>query len=225
MVAKLKITPCDIKEDGSVGAPRTGEAVELMLNPSSYTHGFQICYNKKPAMGKASRELKYANSGPQKVNFDIVIDGTGVVPVPDSEKSLDVNDRINKLKNAVYKYVGNEHQPNIVQLLWGSLLFHGRMESMSVEYNLFMPSGVPLRAKVKLAFTGYASPTEEALQSNRSSPDLTHIVDVKAGDSLPLLCFRIYKDSAYYMEVAKRNGITNFRDIKPGTRLLFPPLR
>jgi nucleoid-associated protein YgaU len=57
-----------------------------------------------------------------------------------------------------------------------------------------------------------------------SSPDLTHLITVKAGDTLPLLCDRIYRDSGYYMEVARINGLSSFRNLQPGTTLKFPPL-
>lgn len=223
MVTKLTITPCDVDKKGNVTGVRKGEKFEVMLNPSSYTHGYEVSYNEKMALGKSAPQPKYNKSGKEKINFDIVLDGTGVVPT--SGTGSDVKGRVEKLNGTVYKYVGTHHQPNTVQLLWGSLIFYGRLETLSVEYTLFKPSGEPLRAKVKLAFIGYVGPTEEALKANKSSPDLTHLVEVKAGDSLPLLCFRIYNDSAYYLEVAKFNGITNFRNIKPGTRLNFPPLR
>jgi len=66
---------------------------------------------------------------------------------------------------------------------------------------------------------------EEALAAQRSSPDLTHVVEVKEGDTLPLLCYRVYKDCSYYPQVAKANNLTDFRHLKPGTKLSFPPLR
>jgi nucleoid-associated protein YgaU len=68
------------------------------------------------------------------------------------------------------------------------------------------------------------SKEEESLKANRSSPDLSHTVEVQAGDTLPLLCHRIYKDAAYYPEVARANNIVDFRTLKPGLRLHFPPL-
>ena len=125
----------------------------------------------------------------------------------------------------VYTYDGTTHAPNHVRLLWGSLIFFGTLESMAVEYTLFKPSGEPLRAKIKLGFSGFVSKEEESLRANRSSPNLDHIVEVKSGDTLPLLCYRIYQDSTYYAEVAKVNNILNFRDLSPGDRLHFPPLR
>lgn len=51
------------------------------------------------------------------------------------------------------------------------------------------------------------------------SQDMSHLVTVRAGDTLPLLCKRIYSDPAYYMEVARVNRLVNFRNV-----LRFPPL-
>jgi hypothetical protein len=220
---KLKLTPCKVDKSGNVSVDN-GASFELMLNPSSYSHSYSIGYNNKEAIGQLGSDAKFSGIKPEKVSFDIVIDGTGVVEVADSA-STDVKDRVSKLTDVVYKYDGDSHEPNHVRIIWGNLIFFGRLESMSVEYTLFKPSGEPLRAKVKLAFSGFMSKEEEAFRANRSSPDLSHLVEFKAGDTLPLLCYRIYKDSSYYVDVARVNNITNFRDIKPGSRLHFPPLR
>ena len=83
---------------------------------------------------------------------------------------------------------------------------------------------MPLRAKVTLAFVEYQSKEEISKEAGQESPDLTHLIEVKAGDTLPLLCYRIYQDCNYYIDVAKINRLTDFRDLKPGTKLQFPPL-
>ena len=46
----------------------------------------------------------------------------------------------------------------------------------------------------------------------------------KHGDTLPQLCFAIYGDPRYYLQVAAENGLTNFRDLSPGDNLVFPPI-
>lgn len=218
---KLKISPCTVDDSGNVTV-NDGESFEVMLNPSSYSHAYSISYSQKEALGQLGSDSKFSGIKPEKVNFDMVIDGTGVVNLIGAS---DVKTQIKQLTDIVYKYDGSNHEPNHVRLLWGSLIFFGRLDSLSVEYTLFKPSGEPLRAKVKLAFSGFMSKEEEALRANRSSPDLTHLIEVKAGDTLPLLCYRVYKDCSYYLEVARVNNITNFRDLTPGSRLHFPPLR
>lgn len=226
MVTKLTITPCELDDKGNVTGPKTSDAFTVRLNPSNYARNFEISYNNTRAMGTPAMQPKFSRAGEKKIEFDIVMDGTGVVPpVSPSSTAIDVESQLDDLKKVVYTLVGTEHEPNTVMLVWGSFKFVGKLCSMKVEYTLFKPSGVPLRAKIHLAFIQYVGPKEAANGANLSSPDLTHAIDVQAGDSLPLLCFRVYKNSAYYLEVAKFNGITNFRDIKPGTRLSFPPLR
>lgn len=217
---RLTISPCDV-DDGKVTVDE-GTVFEVMVNPASYSHAHSISYNKKEAVGQAGAETKFGSVDAEKINFDIVLDGTGVVDVTGVP---DVKTQVQQLSDIVYKYDGDKHETNVVRLLWGSLIFFGRLDSMSIEYTLFKPSGEPLRAKIKLAFSSFLSKEEEALQANRSSPDLSHYVEVQAGDTLPLLCHRIYKNSAYYLEVARINNLNGFRDLKPGTRLHFPPLR
>jgi nucleoid-associated protein YgaU len=67
--------------------------------------------------------------------------------------------------------------------------------------------------------------TDIVVSQLKSSPDLSHLVTVKAGDTLPLLCCNIYGSSVYYLEVARVNGLAHFRDLAPGMQLLFPPLQ
>ena len=63
---------------------------------------------------------------------------------------------------------------------------------------------------------------EEALRAQRSSPDMTHIVRVRAGDTLPLLCQRIYRDASKYLEIARLNELDGFRALAPGSELQLP---
>lgn len=219
----LKISHCEVDTKGNITKCET-PSFEAMLNPSSYNHSYSIGYNKTKTQGQAGQDVKFSGINPEKVKFDILIDGTGVVDVP-SSLSSDVKTQVKTLTDIVYKYNGESHQPDPVKVLWGSLVFFGRLESMSVEYTLFKPNGEPLRAKVNLEFSGFMSHEEEVKRANKSSPDMSHLIEVMAGDTLPLLCYRVYKDSTYYPEVAKINNITNFRDIKPGSLLHFPPLR
>jgi nucleoid-associated protein YgaU len=62
------------------------------------------------------------------------------------------------------------------------------------------------------------------IEENNSSPDLTHYRVIKKGDTLPLMCYRIYGDSKYYIQVAKANKLSNFRHLKEGEEIFFPPI-
>ena len=60
---------------------------------------------------------------------------------------------------------------------------------------------------------------------NTNSPDLTHRRTVASGDNLPLMSDRTYHDPTYYIQVAQANKLNNFRKLKAGTSLYFPPIQ
>ncbi|PCJ21792.1 MAG: peptidoglycan-binding protein [Gammaproteobacteria bacterium] len=193
-----------------------------MLNPEDISHNLSIRYNETEVAGQLSKMKKFDGIDSESMSFKILIDGTGVVA---QETFVDVKTQVKTLLDIVYVYDGVKHEPNHVRILWGSFIFFGRMDSISFKYTLFKPSGEPLRAEADVKFSGFLTAEEEALRSNRSSPDLSHVVLVKAGDTLPALCDRIYSDPLVYRQVAEVNRLVDFRKLIPGTRLLFPPLR
>lgn len=219
-LVKLTISRCET-ENGVIKSVSTDKKFTVMLNPSQYSHTREIKYDSQKAQGSVASQMKFANLGAEKVNFDIILDGTGAIP---SRQPKEVSAQITELNAIVYTYNGTNHEPNHVQLLWGTFIFFGRLTSMSTDYTMFKPSGDPLRAKLKLAFAGFMSVDEQNRKANRTSPDLSHVVEIRLGDTLPLLCHRIYKDASYYKEVARANDLVSFRELKPGTRIHFPPL-
>jgi predicted Zn-dependent protease len=217
---KLTITACSVDSSGNIKIDKS-KSFTFMLNPSEYDHSYAIGYSRKEAIGQSGSDTKFGGVKPEKLKLGTLIDGTGAVAGADAS---DVKTQIKELKDIVYKYDGEKHEPSHVRVLWGSQIFFGRLESMSVDNTMFKPSGEPLRARVQLGFIGFMSKEEEALRANRSSPDMSHLIEVKAGDTLPLLCYRVYKDCSYYLEIARINNMTDFRELKPGSKLHFPPL-
>jgi nucleoid-associated protein YgaU len=228
-VAKLTITRCTVDGGQSIAQSGPANVFKATINPADYKHSYGISYSGRgpesgQPIGKAGVTPKFSAVSAEKVAFSIVLDGTGVVA---DAAGMTVADQVAKLKAIVYTYSGSDHEPNVVKLAWGTGLraFYGRLESMTVDYTLFRATGEALRAKVALGFISFSTQMEEALRAQRSSPDMTHVVRVRAGDTLPLLCQRIYRDASKYMEVARANGLDGFRDLAPDTVLRFPPMR
>jgi hypothetical protein len=202
-------------------------AMEVMINPEKYTHQYRIEYTDPQAQGSNGGSPKFRKIPSEEVQFELIFDATGVVPPGKGEAQSPadgVTGKIRQFRSLISRFDGRIHSPKFVTLTWGTFLFKGRLSSLDLTYTLFRPDGTPLRAHASTRFIGYQSEEELAKEANKSSPDLSHLVTVKAGDTLPLLCDRIYGSSAYYVQVARANGLTDFRRIAPGTRLLFPPL-
>ena len=53
---------------------------------------------------------------------------------------------------------------------------------------------------------------------------MSHLIEIKEGDNLPLMCEDIYGDSSFYLQVAAANEIVDFRNLVPGQQILFPRL-
>jgi hypothetical protein len=198
------------------------------INPAKYTHGYKVLYNEVQAQGSSGGAPTFNRTRADKVTFELVFDGTGVVPsslpgvVPSAGDG--VSEQLAAFKKIVFTYNGNIHSPNYLKLVWGTLLFKCVMSTMSVSYTLFKPDGTPLRARAQATFVGCSDEVELQLKARKSSPDLTHAVTVKGGDTLPLLCDRVYGSGRYYTQVARANGLTGFRRLAVGTTLLLPPL-
>lgn len=220
---QLTITRVFVSASGSITVDSSAE-FKAMLNPSEFSHNRAISYSSQKTLGQVGSDAKFSAVDPDTVGFSLVLDGTGAVPKAPGARRQEVEDQVKALNDVVYKYVGSRHEPGHVRLLWGTLILYGRLTSMSTNYTLFKPSGDPLRAKVTLNFKGFMSNKEAEVAAGRSSPDLSHLVEVREGDTLPLLCNRIYGDPAYYAAVARFNGLVDFNQLTAGSRLRFPPL-
>lgn len=199
---------------GSVGE------YDVRINPEKYSQTYEIKYNATPAVGAMNASLQFDHMPPKKMQFELVFDATGAIP----NSATDLATEIKNFQSVVYDYSGTIHEPYYLKIYWGSMYFGARLTAMTVNYTLFRPDGAPLRARVNVTFTEYIDPATLAKQEGRQSPDMTHVVTVKAGDNLPLLSYEIYGDVRHYLQVAQANGLNHFRELKPGDRLVFPPL-
>lgn len=201
-----------------------GSDFQVYINPEKYAHSYNIEYKNRQAQGSNGPSPIFNKYMSDNVNFELVFDGTGVVPSALPGAPSTVEKQITAFRTLVYTYNGNIHRPNFLSLSWGTLLFKCVLKSLNINYTLFMPDGKPLRARANAHFLGFNDEVELALKADKKSADLTHVRTVKAGDTLPLMCFEIYGSSVYYPRVARVNGLIDFRNLVPGTQLMFPPL-
>ncbi|MEZ2336703.1 CIS tube protein [Mucilaginibacter sp. NFX135] len=222
--------------DISFSTKADGLDYDVLINPESYalTYGTEV--NQKSAQGSSESITSFSKRSAQSLTFKFLFDGTGVikrggggllsglaVPGLPADKP-DVVQDFEKFKSVVYDYDGTTHQPRYVQLQWGPLLYNCQMTRMTLTFKLFNPDGTPLRAEADCTFQGVIDETKLAAIENRQSPDLTHIRTVIKGDTLPLMCYKEYGDSKYYYQVAQYNGLTDFKKLTAGTKIIFPPI-
>ncbi|MCH5716195.1 hypothetical protein MKP07_08230 [Niabella hibiscisoli] len=191
-------------------------------------------YREEAAAGKEGTQSQYNYTQPQVMDIEFLLDATGVIPsngIPEPSDlvsavaPLELMAKIALLKRVAYNYVGDAHEPPFVKLTWALETFRCRLQSLNITYKLFKPDGTPLRALIKCSFKEYISNNENAAVTLATSPDLTHVRIAKQGDSLPLMCYNIYGDENLYLEVARVNGLTDFRNLEPGQKIFSLPFK
>lgn len=200
-----------------------GQALDVMFNPENYERDYSVEYKDSGVIGENNTTLLFQGVKGSDMSLKLVADGTGIVPLP--KGITDVDGYITKIKDLVYSYNGSEHRPSYLKIVWGSLSIICVCKGLKISSKLFNSDGTTLRAEIVLKLSETIDFKTKAKEAKKSSPDLTHIRTVNAGDTLPLMTYRIYGDSSYYMDVAKINGLNSVLSIKPGDQLYFPPIK
>ncbi len=200
--------------------PDAGEYA-TMFNPASISVKLQIDREEKQANGSTSSEMQFKMIKPQDYTIEFVIDG--VKPVNGEKKEVPAE--VQKLLKVVYTYKSDQHKPNYVMVRFGSVLLKCVLKTVDITYNLFSPNAKPLRAIVICIFTSCIDQELSELINSKNSPDLTHKRIVKDGDKLISMANNIYRNNDYYMDVARKNKLNNFRKMESGTEVFFPPLK
>lgn len=212
---------------------KKGQPFSVLINPDSYTINYRIEHKESQGQGTSHPQLHFSKIHAQDIHFDFVFDSSGVVMEPSLinigvanpfAETRNIIEQIEEFKHLIYHYQSETHRPNFVALHWGTLLFKGQMTEMKIEYKVFKPDGTPIRAVAKVDFRGYIEDDLRVALENPLSPDITHERVFKADDRFDLLTANIYKNDSYYIDVAKANGLTSFRNIDKGTKLFFPPV-
>ncbi|SEE65217.1 hypothetical protein SAMN04487765_3605 [Tenacibaculum sp. MAR_2010_89] len=207
--------------DGDFNTPIPGDPYKVMINPNEIKWNRKILYNEQQPIDSSKPSQKYKNTASDELSFDIVIDCTGVV----FSKRIDMATEIKTLEDIVYTYNGKIHRPNYVKIQWGNnMSFKSVLKTFNTNYTLFRPDGSPLRAKVSLSFGEYVSSKRKCKEEKKESPDITHLVEVVEGESLPQLCTKMWNSPFHYIQVANYNGLNKFRKLEGGKELIFPPI-
>lgn len=195
------------------------DSFEVMFNPNGYTQKYELEYEEAQGAGSSASPQVFGKIKPQDYSFEFLFDGTGT-----ATDKADVSERVETFLQITGKHDGEIHRPKYLKLSWGSLIVKCVLKSAEITYSLFHSDGTPLRARLKAVFSENVEETLRVAQERENSPDLTHIRTVKGEDSLHLMSYKIYNDPRYYLQVARANKLKNFRRLRTGSELRFPPV-
>ena len=198
---------------------RDGMSFTAMFNPEQFALKYEIESDESSGSGTSGSAPTFQRMKPQDLSLDFTIDGTG-----STGEVVDVPEKIEEFLSVAYEYQGDQHRPRYLKIVWGTLIFKCVLKTANIQHSLFNHDGKTIRAKITASFTGFIEDNLRAAQEDSSSPDLTHIREVKDGDTLPLMTYKIYGDPKYYFHIAQVNKLKNIKKLETGQQIYFPPL-
>lgn len=189
------------------------------VNPEKYSKTLQICYSKDGGMGNANAVVKFNRMPPGQMDFELLFDATGAIDGSPTDLTLEIGNFL----NTIYRFQGGMHQPYYLKVIWGTESFPARASQIKIDYTLFATTGVPLRARATLSLTNSVDFKTIQKVSGKQSPDITHRIQVRAGETLPAISQRVYGSPSRYPDLARANRLVNFRALRPGTEVICPP--
>ena len=214
-LSKMKIVAyADANYSDTIGS------YDVLFNPENISDKKEQQFSTSNSTnGSSAQTVTYKGVGPANFEVTLFFDGTGIISKEPVESQLQ------KLRRLVYDFNGDIHEPNYLRIYWGTQsLFEGRLTSWDVNHTLIDLDGSPLRSELSISLVDSVSAKKKALEERKNSSDLTHVRTVVAGDTLPLMCHKIYRDSSYYLKVARANKLVDFRNLNPGDKIAFPPI-
>ena len=210
--------------------PERGDTITAMFNPERYTITKSLQLADIGIPGLDSPVVQYVRGQNEKISMELFFDTT------DDGMVGDVTD-VREQTSAVYQLMkvdGELHAPPRVLLQWGDagqLTSYGTsippwlvLESITEEFSLFSPEGVPLRAKLNVSFREAWTIEEQRQVTPRHSSDRTKVRRVQRGETLSRIAYEEYQDATAWRPIADANGLANPRLLQPGAVLVIPPM-
>jgi hypothetical protein len=190
------------------------ENIEVLFNPNEYALDTSNNYAWKKVPNTGMQAGQFVSGGTTSLTMDLFFDTF--------EKGTDVRDLTKQISELLDIDVGH---PPLVRFVWGSIDFKGILEKVSQKFTMFLDSGIPVRATLKVTFKSATSQKEQLKKVPPEAAGQTKQKMVKEGDQLWMTASSEYEDPKQWRMIADANGIDNPLKLKPGRRITVPKRR
>lgn len=191
------------------------EEIPVLFNPTEYSVDKSVTYGEQALPGLSTPVTQFVSGEAETLSMELFFDTY--------EEGIDVREHTDRI-DALLEVDGDLHAPPVCTFAWGSLTFTSVVERANVRFTMFLPDGIPVRARADVTFREYTSPTEQKASEPRGSADTTKVRTVTESDTLWLIASREYGDPEMWRPIAEANGIENPRTLRAGRELVIPPL-
>ncbi|CAM4280277.1 hypothetical protein [Pseudoalteromonas ostreae] len=229
---------CDVTFYSKIerGAGNQLEKITLPYDTKTLQTTYANDIVKSLAIGAESGATRYQKSSPSKLSITFVLDDTVIEDAASLADKMLGNIETENTIQTLLKYgtaiQSETHEPAYITITplnmalndGPNMSFSGMLCSTQVETELVDNKGRRLKAKVHCCVVECLPEKEVKLKSGKSSPDLTHVIQHQAGDSVLIQSAKIYGDQQFVHQVAKVNRLASIRSAEVGADILYPPL-
>ncbi|HEU4653111.1 MAG TPA: hypothetical protein VFS47_03945, partial [Steroidobacteraceae bacterium] len=204
----------------------TGEKIPVQFNPEEYTLNRDINYAQASIPGLSAPILQFVNGNLQTLEMELFLDsyekhkvGSTVV----NEAQSDVRVLVKKVTDLM-SIEPTTHAPPVLLFTWGSLAFTCVLARVTQRFVMFLPTGIPVRARLNVTFNEYRNIDLEAKEVKRETSDYSKRHVVIEGETLSSIAGAEYGDPRLWRVIAVANRLQRARNLNPGAKLLLPNL-
>jgi hypothetical protein len=204
----------------------TGEAIPVLFNPEEYTVSKDNNFASLAVPGLGSPLLQFVHGNLRTLSMELLVDSYerhqsgSQAPVPAGSDVRALTRRI----TALLDIDPATHAPPLLLFSWGSLAFRCVLAKVSERFVMFLPSGVPVRARLEVSFSEFTNADFEAKETKRETADYSRVHVVAEGETLSGIAGEVYRNPALWRPIAIRNGLADPRRLEVGLSLQVPQL-
>ncbi len=203
------------------GEKGSSTTVRVLFNPEEYNISRSVNYAKLDVPGTDSPIMQFINGGETSLSMTLFFDTQNDYIRKTSD---DVRDYMQPIMNALW-IDGKLHAPPEAAFSWGGCFFKGIITDAKQSFTMFLPSGIPVRARLEITFKSSEDALGARKKSPFESPDRTKARRVAKGAQLWRLADAEYGDPKYWRVIADLNKLYNPRKLPEGRLLQLPPLK
>lgn len=140
------LTKATLREIRSTQAgEQIGEPIEVQFNPASLK--LSLSNSVEGGQTRSRQVRQFVGKSSTELSFDLIFDTADDTTAGGARSVRERTALVEKF--VLPKGEGNQKQaPPKVRFQWGSLVIDGIISSLTIDFELFSPAGVPLRAKM-----------------------------------------------------------------------------
>jgi nucleoid-associated protein YgaU len=199
--------------------PEGGDLITVDYNPEEYTLNNENAFAVQGIPGLGSPVVQFVNGGQRTLEVELFFD---TYDTPDLPKK-DVREQTGPVV-ALLGIDGEQHAPPILRVTMASLDLRCVLTRVSEKFQMFMPDGMPVRARLACTFIEFVDPELAAQAANLQTADFTKSHVVVRGETLSSIAAQRYEDPQRWRPIALANGIADPRALAVGQTLRIPSL-